>query len=316
MVKEIIYDIPSMYRDDFRVPGYVFGKGEKTLCIVGSLRGNEYQQIYICSQLIKRLKELEEKGCFLEGKQVMILPSLNSYSMNIGKRFWPTDNTDINRMFPGYGLGETTQRIADGIFKEVTQYENGIQLASFYMPGTFCSHVRIMKTGFENTVDAKDFGLPYIVLKIPKPYDTTTLNYNWQIWETNAYSLYSSTTATLDDQSKDEIILAIERFMVKRGILDAEKLSDSAVFEHKDFSRIFYDRELMSVRPQCSGIFKSIVNVGQNVKKGSEIATIIDTHEGQIIETLYATVSGKIFFQHDEPLVYANTAAIKILPDV
>ena len=35
--------------------------------------------------------------------------------MNIGKRFWSADNTDINRMFPGYNLGETTQRIAAGV---------------------------------------------------------------------------------------------------------------------------------------------------------------------------------------------------------
>lgn len=39
--------------------------------------------------------------------------------MNIKKRFWPTDNTDINRMFPGYDLGETTQRIAAGVFEVI-----------------------------------------------------------------------------------------------------------------------------------------------------------------------------------------------------
>ncbi len=50
------------------------------------------------------------------GHKILILPSINLYSMNIQKRFWSTDNTDINRMFPGYCLGETTQRIAAGRF--------------------------------------------------------------------------------------------------------------------------------------------------------------------------------------------------------
>ena len=48
----------------------------------------------------------------------------------------------------------------------------------------------MMKTGFEDIETAKLFGLLYIVMRNPHPYDTTTLNYNWQIWETKVYSLY------------------------------------------------------------------------------------------------------------------------------
>lgn len=112
MVKKLIYKIPSLYRDDFRVTGYEFGEGKKSVCIVGNMRGNEVQQLYVCSQMVKRLKWMEEEGRLTPGHSILVIPSLNPYSMNIKKRFWPTDNTDINRMFPGYGLGETTQRIA------------------------------------------------------------------------------------------------------------------------------------------------------------------------------------------------------------
>lgn len=34
----------GLYRDDFRVTGYEFGKGKKSVCIVGAMRGNEVQQ--------------------------------------------------------------------------------------------------------------------------------------------------------------------------------------------------------------------------------------------------------------------------------
>lgn len=51
--------------------------------------------------------------------------------MNIHKRFWPVDNTDVNRMFSGYDKGETTQRIAADIFEAVSGYDYGIQLARF-----------------------------------------------------------------------------------------------------------------------------------------------------------------------------------------
>mgnify|MGYP003164697037 CR=1 FL=1 len=115
MKKDIIFSLSSPYRDDFRVTGYRFGKGEKSCCIIGSLRGNEIQQLYMCSQLVKTLEALERKGDIAYDREILIIPSINSYGTNIGKRFWCLDNTDINRMFPGDPDGETTERIAAGI---------------------------------------------------------------------------------------------------------------------------------------------------------------------------------------------------------
>ena len=120
MREEIIYSIASLYRDDFRIRGYRFGSGHKSLCIVGGVRGNEYQQIFTCSQVVQALKQAEAEGKLCSDHEILVIPTLNPSSMNIGKRFWPTDNTDINRMFPGYDLGETTQRIAAGVFQEIS----------------------------------------------------------------------------------------------------------------------------------------------------------------------------------------------------
>ena len=130
------------------------------------MRGNEYQQLYICSQLVKRLGEMEEQGRLTPGKQIMVIPCVNPYSMNVQKRFWSIDNTDINRMFPGYSLGETTQRIAAGVFEAVQDFPLGVQFSSFYMPGAFVPHVRMMKTGYEDPELACQFGLPYVILQV------------------------------------------------------------------------------------------------------------------------------------------------------
>ena len=154
MKKKTIYEIKGLYRDSFRITGFEFGKGKKSLCIVGSMRGNEVQQLYCCSQLVKKFKQLEEEGRISEGIKILIIPCCNPYSMNTQKRFWTIDNTDINRMFPGYDLGETTQRIADGIFSQIKDYEYGIQFTSFYMPGDFIPHVRLMDEGYSDVVTA------------------------------------------------------------------------------------------------------------------------------------------------------------------
>lgn len=306
MNKRVIYEMKGLYRDVFRVAGYEFGTGKKSVCIVGSSRGNEVQQLYCCSRLVKKMKQLEEEGRIADGHKILILPSINPYSMNIQKRFWSTDNTDINRMFPGYDLGETTQRIADGVFKEISEYQFGIQFTSFYMPGDFVPHVRLMEEGFSDPKVAEQFGLPYVVIRKVRPYDTATLNYNWQVWDTQAFSLYTTTTAKIDQRGAGQAILAVMNFLSRQQII-RYSIPDRVE------PRILLDTELISVRTARSGIFWALTKAGDQVEVGQPLAEILDPYEGDRLETLYAPVDGVVFFIHDEPLTYADTVVIKLV---
>lgn len=308
MNKKVIYEIKGMYRDDFRITGYEFGQGKKSVCIVGNSRGNEVQQIYCCSQLVKKMKQLEEEGRITPDHKILVIPSINPYSVNIQKRFWPTDNTDINRMFPGYNLGETTQRIADGVFSEIQDYEYGIQFTSFYMPGDFVPHVRYMKEGYTQKEDAEKFGLKYIVERTVRPYDTATLNYNWQVWDTKAFSLYTNTTSKISVTGAGQAVLSVMNFMANNGIIKYGAIGEKKV-------RTIDDTELISVRTAKSGFYEPLVKAGDRIEAGTPLANIINPYEGDILETLYSPVNGVIFFIHNEPLTYANTAVIKILGD-
>ena len=58
MKKTEIYRLDSPDRENLTVSGYSFGHGKKAACIVGSIRGNEVQQLYVCSQIIRKLEEL------------------------------------------------------------------------------------------------------------------------------------------------------------------------------------------------------------------------------------------------------------------
>lgn len=306
MKVKTIYEIKALYRDNLRVTGYEFGKGKKSVCVVGSMRGNEVQQLYACSQLIKRLKAMEADGKIKNGHKILVIPSVNPYSMNIKKRFWPTDNTDINRMFPGYDLGETTQRIAAGVFEAIKDFKYGMQFASFYMPGRFTPHIRMMKAGYENVDLAKEFGMPYVVLRNTKPYDTTTLNYNWQIWETNAFSIYTTTTSHIDKKSAADAVRSILQFLSKEGIVEYHG--------HDGYiSMVVEDTDMVPVRTKSSGIFEGNVEVGDEVEKGQILARITDPYEGEVVESIVSPVDGIVFFAHDDPLTYANTAVYKLI---
>ena len=302
-----LFRINAIYRDDFRIKGYTFGSGEESVCVMGSMRGNEYQQIYVCSLLVNKLKHLEKEGRIAEGKKILVVPCANPYSVNVKKRFWTIDNTDINRMFPGYDKGETTQRIADGIFRNVKDYKMGIQLASFYMPGDFVSQVRIMKTGLENVEMAKQFGLPFVVLHHPRPFDTATLNYNWQIWETNAFSVYTSSTGAINKSEANKGMRAILNFMSKNGVIDYRG-------DEGYISRVVESTDFKAVRSHTAGFFEALVNAGDRVEKGQKLAVITDPMTGDVNEILCSDAEGVVAFIHNETLCYQKTAVIKIIP--
>ena len=308
MKKRVIYEIKALYRDNFRVTGYEFGEGEKSVCIVGSMRGNEVQQLYVCSLLVKKFKQLEEEGRIKKGHRVLIIPSINPYSMNIQKRFWPTDNTDINRMFPGYDQGETTQRIADGVFQEIKDYTYGIQFTSFYMPGEFMPHIRMMEEGYSKVELAKQFDMPYVVLRKVRPYDTTTLNYNWQVWDTQAFSFYTTTTSRIDRKSAGQAVLSVLKFLAAQNIVTYNGPRTTA-------SKVVEDVDMVSVQTAKSGIFESLVRVGEHVEEGQPLANIVHPYDGEIMETLYVPLDSVVFFMHSDPLTYADTAVFKLVDE-
>lgn len=301
-----VYSIDMPYREPFDIKGYVFGEGKKSLCIVGSTRGNEIQQTYLASQLVNRLASLERKGRLIPGHEIMVIPSINKISMNTGKRFWPIDNTDINRMFPGYDKGETTQRIADGVFQAVKGYEYGIQFTSFYRQGDFLPHVRYMDVVGGPGDDADLFGLSYVVTYKTEPFDTTTLNYNWRLWDTNAYSVYTSSTDHIDEESATMAIRACLRFMDAKGFIDYPC--------HKGYIPSHVkERDLICAYSTRGGIFRRIAKPGEIVSKGQVLGEVLSPMTGGVLEQILAPKGGAVFFTCSKALVNEHTLTFSII---
>ncbi len=308
MRKEVIYELQSPYRESLKVHGYYFGEGEKAACVIGALRGNEVQQMYVCARLIEVLKKLEAKGAITPGKEILVIPSVNHASMNIGKRFWSTDNTDINRMFPGYNLGETTQRVAAGVFEQIQGYQYGMQLTSFYMPGEIIPHVRIMNLGYHDPELAKAFGLPYVMLRRPRPYDSTTLNYNWQVWETNAFALYTTHTDEFDTPEAMRMVDHILGFLHHCGVVEFHSHQHGT-------SHIVQDKQLVTVQTTTSGLYQYFKDPGEKVQIGDVLAMVLDPFDASVKETLLSPVNGTVFFRQKSHLINQYAVAFRLIED-
>ncbi len=298
----------SPYRDDFNIYGYRFGSGKKSLAVVGSIRGDELEQQFTSAMLIKSLKEMEESGALVPGFEILVVPSVNPFSANIGKRFWSMDNTDINRMFPGYDKGETTQRIAGALFDSVKDYEYGIQLASYYIPGEFIPHVRMLNTGYQPEHEAGYFGLPYVYVKDVMPFDTTLLNYNWQIWETKAFSIYTGHTDRLVPSNTDFGLEALLRFLSNIGVI-------SSSVRPGFHSETITDANFVTITTKCSGILIKKMSANNSVSRGDLLGEVLDPYDASLLEKIYSPVNGVIFFNHEKPLVLEGARAFQIIEE-
>ena len=303
---ETIFEMKSPYRDDFRIDGYWFGSGEKTVAIVGAMRGDEIQQQYICARIVEALKDAEYRDKIADDKSILVIPSCNPFSMNVSRRFWAMDGTDINRMFPGYDKGETTQRIAAAVFEYIKDFEYGMQMASFYMPGEFVPHVRMLKTGYEDIATAQLFGMPFVTVREPLPFDTTLLNYNWQIWGAKAFSIYAGQTNYVEDSTSNLTIDSILRFLKKIHVLDVR--GQNAGYE----SIVLDEDELVNVIARRAGIFYRMTGAGPHVKEGQVLARILDPYDCRVLEEVKAPVSGTVFFAHNKPLTLEHAIIYRI----
>ena len=80
-------------------------------------------------------------------------------------------------------------------------------------------------------------------------------------------------------------------------------------------SAIVDGKKLINVRTTETGFFESKVNVGEDVLKGQLLAYVYDVYTHEILSELKSPVDGVVFFLHNDPMTYANTAVMKIIVD-
>ncbi len=318
MRRGIVFQMETAHREPMRIRGFEFGndRGARACAIVGSTRGNEVQQTFICARLVALLANLEQEGMIDARTSVLVLPCINPFSMNVQQRFWPVDRTDINRSFPGDADGGTTERIAASILRVAQTYEHGIQLCSFNQQGDFLPHVRIAHQGPISDTSAelaRDFCLPYVVTRVPTSYDESTLNYVWQQNGTHAFSLYSKATDRIDKGSAQTVTDAILRFLVARGVLTS---MPKKMAGYGSEAILLPESDLIDVRTKRSaGFLISTVRVGDRVHKGQTLAQVLDAFDTHVLETLQSPVDGRVFFMRTDSLVQQHMVVLRIVPD-
>ncbi|MDE6133266.1 MAG: hypothetical protein K2G04_07830 [Oscillospiraceae bacterium] len=130
--------------------------------------------------------------------------------------------------------------------------------------------------------------MQYAFVRTPCPYDTTTLNYNWQVLETKAFSLYTNATDTVDEKSAKLAVDAIIRFMAKQGVINT-KISEGYRTEFLD------EKNLVQIHSPAADFYRSFVETGDEFSKGEKLCEILDPLEWNVIVKVSAPCDGIVF---------------------
>lgn len=302
MKKEIIFKLESPSRDSYVVYGFRFGKGEKRVAIVGALRGDALGSLYVGSKLVKFLKERESS---LDG-EILVIPAVNTFGLNMAHTYWPLDNSDIDVMFPGYDKGETTQRIAYGLFEKLKGYEYGIVLEGRKDRSCCIPYLKLLRSGFENSQIVDRFGLRFVHIKEPQPIDSGSLHYNWHVFGTDALSLVFGKNGDLDIGASTSAYESILRF------LSLSKIG-AWPFVNLYKSHIITDKNISIIKSKVSGIFVPKIKLGESVQKGSLLGEIIDSLNGEIVSKIESPHFGVVACKYDYPLIFEQAVAFRIV---
>lgn len=277
------------------LPVLVFhGIGEgPTVWLNAAIHGDEIGGVDIIRQATERLDPKVMNGT------VIAVPIVNVHGFNRGDRYLP-DRRDLNRSFPGSARGSLASRIAHLMMTEVVQRcDVGIDLHTGSDHRTNLPQIRADLDDPRTKSLAQVFGAPIAI-------HSRTRDGSLRQAATDA-----GATVLLYEGGE---ALRFDRDAIKAGTLGVRR-----VFTHlgittddpDDCTDTRLSRTTKWARAGRSGIFHLHHDLGDEVTKGLQIATILDPY-GKRLGRITAPLDGVIVGHTQHPLVNRGDAVVHI----
>jgi predicted deacylase len=295
--RQIELAVAKLYTDtDICIPVHVIRskKPGPTVFVSAAVHGDELNGIEIVRRLIQ-LKTLK----LLKGTLILV-PMVNVYGVLNQSRYMP-DRRDLNRCFPGSAKGSMAGRVADRFLAEVVQHcDYGIDLHTGAIHRSNLPQIRANLNDPETRQLAEAFGVPVL------------LNADLRDGSLRQSAVESNTRILLYEAGQalrfDELCISAG----VRGVLNVITHLGLIKRKSKRKARSYFIANNSSwVRANCSGIVHNLKNLGDQVQKGTPLATI-GSPFGDVLGTIVANKSGIIIGKQNIPLVQEGDAMFHI----
>jgi predicted deacylase len=312
MSQRILLHMTAPLREDFDIPYHDIGErfGPPRVAFVAGLHGNEINGVFVLSRLaafLKGVTEGQHPGMQLRHR-VIIIPAVNILGLNTCNRHWPFDNTDINRMFPGYDAGETTQRIARAVLEVTGPAQFRVDLHSAYLDFEELPQVRLYDPSDDERAMAHLFGLPAVVERRTNTIFTTTIGHAWKTYGGANFVLRAGYAGNLQLPHCEQLFHALVVFLQRTGIVYGVPASQ----ESEDDVYYFGVDQTARLVADTAGLFISNLEVGRWVQAGDRIGHVYDGFDGALRAEVKTPASGLLSGIRRQPLLFEGDLIARV----
>jgi predicted deacylase len=299
-------------REDFDIPCHELGPKDAPLrlALVAGLHGNELNGVFVLARLANFLQQIEageRAGTQLLGR-VRVIPAVNVLGLNTRQRLWPFDGTDLNRMFPGYDAGETTQRIARAVLAATAEAEWRIDLHSSNADFEELPQVRLYDPSDEERRVARWLGLPAVIERPVSPTVSATLAHAWKLRGGRSLVIQAGQAGSLQQEHCERLFRALIDLLEELGLVIGLRLAEPEADVH-----FFGARQAFPLIAEQAGWFVSRLEVGQWLQAGDLVGYVYDGFEGRLRAELRTPISGLLGGLRRQPLLCEGDLVARIL---
>ena len=308
----VLLQMTAPTRADFEVPYHDFGPAAEapTLACVAGLHGNELNGVFVLARLASYLKRLAaggQQGASLR-RRVLLIPAVNALGLNVRRRAWPFDGTDLNRMFPGYDAGETTQRVAAAVLAATRGARWRIDLHSSNVDFEELPQVRLFAPNAEEREAARWLALPAVIERPVTPTLTTTLAHAWLQAGRRGLVIQAGYAGGLQPAHCERIFRALVGFLVQSGAVEGLRLAEPEQEVHA-----FGPRQSFPLISDHAGWFVSRFEVGRWLLAGELVGSVYDGFSGDLGAEIRTPVAGLLAGIRRQPLLCEGDLVARIL---
>jgi predicted deacylase len=299
-------------REDFDIPYHDIGADdqEPALALVAGVHGNELNGVFVLARLasfLRRAAAGEQPGVVL-AKRVLVIPAVNALGLNTRSRAWPFDGTDVNRMFPGYEGGETTQRIAAAVLDVTCRAYWRVDIHASNVDFEELPHVRLYEPGREEREAARWFGLPAVVERPANQTFQATLASAWRERGGHGLVIQAGHAGSIQPQHCARLFRALVDFVERAGILSGVRLAEA-----EDDVHVFGPRHSFPLISDHAGWFVPRLEVGRWVQAGTSLGHVYDSFTGDLRSEIRAPLPGLLAGIRRQPLLCEGDLLARIL---
>lgn len=278
-------------------------KGEKRICIVTGIHGDEMEGQYVCYELARRIQEGREH---LRGI-VDIYPAVNPLGINSITRGIPMFDLDMNRIFPGAEDGAMAEHLAAKVMQDM---EGADMCLDIHASNIFLREVpqaRISQENGERLLPyARQLNVDFVWIHNASTVMEATFAHSLNKKGIPTVVVEMGTGMRINKEFGEQILDGIFHLMTDMGIWDGECPAVKEPIISTD-GRVGY------LSAGTCGIFVPGVEHWKSIKRGDKIGEIIDPLKAEVKEIIKAPFNGMVFTLREYPVVSEGCLIARIL---